>query len=81
MTAAETIRADFGNAIRSLREEVGISQEDTALRAGLARSYFSGVERGVRNIGLVNLAKVADALEVQPSAVFLRMESARRRAT
>lgn len=78
MAAPETIRADFGNAIRSLREEAGISQEDMALRAGLARSYFSGVERGVRNIGLINLAKVADALGVQPSAIFLRMELAKR---
>lgn len=75
MSNPDTIRADFGRAIRELRQAAGISQEDLALRAGLARSYFSGVERGVRNIGLVNVAKVAQALDVPPSAIFLRMES------
>lgn len=74
MTSPQTIRADFGSAIRELRQGLGISQEDLALRAGLSRSYFSGVERGVRNIGLVNIAKVAQALDVTPSAIFKRVE-------
>jgi transcriptional regulator with XRE-family HTH domain len=72
LSPADTIQADFGQAIRELRTEAGISQEALALKAGLARSYFSGVERGVRNIGLVNIAKVAEALDVTPAAIFER---------
>jgi transcriptional regulator with XRE-family HTH domain len=77
LTLAQTIQVDFGKAIRQMREEAGISQETLALRAGLGRSYFSGVERGVRNIGLVNIAKVADVLDVSPGAIFERAESIR----
>ena len=77
MTLAQTIQVDFGKAIREMREEAGISQESLALRAGLGRSYFSGVERGVRNIGLVNIAKVAEVLSVPPSAIFERAERIR----
>jgi transcriptional regulator with XRE-family HTH domain len=47
------------------------------LRAGLGRSYFSGVERGVRNVGLVNIAKVAEVLDVPLGAIFERAESIR----
>lgn len=56
----------FGEHLRALRKARGYSQESFALKAGLDRSYIGGVERGDRNISLVNICKVADALEVSP---------------
>ena len=50
----------FGNRIRELRKEKGWSQEELALRSGLDRSYVGGVERGVRNIALNNIFRLAE---------------------
>jgi transcriptional regulator with XRE-family HTH domain len=52
----------FGQAIRELREERGISQEELAYRSGLDRSYMGGVERGERNVSLKNIFRVAEGL-------------------
>src|SRR5215813_10500178 len=52
------IRIRFGRAIRRIREEQGINQEEAAERCGLHRTYYSGIERGVRNVSLVNIEKV-----------------------
>ena len=54
----------LGARIRELRQEKGLSQEGLALAAGLDRSYVGGVERGKRNIAVVNLKKVAAALDI-----------------
>jgi transcriptional regulator with XRE-family HTH domain len=48
--ALSPIHASFGQALRELRAERGLSQEAVALAAGLNRGYYSGVERGVRNV-------------------------------
>ncbi len=50
--------------IRSLRRERGLSQETLADLADIDRSYMSGVERGLRNISVLNLSRVARALDV-----------------
>ncbi|MBL0127005.1 MAG: helix-turn-helix transcriptional regulator [Flavobacteriales bacterium] len=63
----------FGQAVRSERERQAISQEELADRAGLDRSYVGGVERGERNIGLLNIVKLSEALHVSPG-VFFNME-------
>jgi transcriptional regulator with XRE-family HTH domain len=53
----------FGKRVRELRLKKGItSQMDLALKAGLDRAYIGGVERGERNIALVNIEKIAKAL-------------------
>lgn len=56
-----------GARIRSIRRKQGMSQESLALKAGLDRSYVGGIERGERNISIVNLKKISDALDVSVS--------------
>jgi len=54
----------FGQNLRKIRERVGISQEKLAELAGLHRTYVSSVERGERNISLLNIDRLAKALAV-----------------
>lgn len=54
----------IGAHIRSIREAKGISQEQLAFDAGLHRTYIGSVERGERNISLINLKKISDALHL-----------------
>lgn len=61
---------DFGKKLRRCREDLGISQEELADRAGLDRTYVGGVERGERNLGLLNLFKIAIALNTTASALL-----------
>ncbi len=56
-----------GLNIREARKEKGMSQESLALAADLDRSYIGGVERGARNVSIINLKKIADALGVPVS--------------
>ena len=71
----------FGDALRELRAERGISQETVALEAGLNRGYYSGIERGVRNVALANIVKIAEALGVPASEMLIRAEQHLDRAT
>jgi transcriptional regulator with XRE-family HTH domain len=64
------IRIRFGRAIRRLREKQSISQEEAAERCGLHRTYYSGVERGVRNLSLVNIEKIANGLRTSLRNLF-----------
>ena len=63
--------AIFGARVRFLREQSGLSQEAFALKAGLDRTYVSGIERGTRNIGVLNVYRIAAALAVHPRELFL----------
>jgi len=56
--------------LASLRRQRGWSQESLALESGLARSYLGGVERGQRNIALVNICRLAQALGLPPSELL-----------
>lgn len=62
--------AQFGSRIAVLRKARGWSQEKLALESGLARSYLGGVERGQRNIALLNILRLATALDCPPSALL-----------
>ena len=59
-----------GSAFRKLRERAGISQEELAYRAGLDRTYVSGIERGRRNPSLKSMQRVAAQLDVSLDHVF-----------
>lgn len=60
----------FGQRLANLRKTQGLSQEALSLESGLARSYLGGVERGQRNIALLNICRLAEALKVQPSEML-----------
>jgi len=59
-----TILQKFGSRIKELRSAKGITQEGLAESAGLSRQYVGDVERGTRNISLVNIEKIATALKI-----------------
>lgn len=60
----------FGSQVRKVRQEKGLSQEELALESDLDRSYIGGVERGERNLSLLNLFKLSKALSVPPSKLL-----------
>jgi len=60
------IRKQFGKKLREIRLKKGISQEKLAELCNLHRTYISSVERGKRNISLLNIEKIAKALNVDP---------------
>ncbi len=62
---------NFGIRVRSARLALGLSQEKMALDCGLDRTYVSSVERGKRNVSLVNIHKLASALGVTASDLLL----------
>lgn len=61
------IKIRLGSAVRARRAVLGISQEELAFRAGLHRTYVGDVERGLRNISLENIERLARALGCQAS--------------
>lgn len=69
------IRVLFGKAVREYRMEKGISQEELGELCGLHRTYISEVERGVRNVSLINIEKICDALGIKISSVFKKFRS------
>jgi transcriptional regulator with XRE-family HTH domain len=60
----------FGERLRELRKQKGLSQEALALACDLDRTYIGGVERGERNISLLNIQRVADALGISVRELF-----------
>lgn len=66
----DDVRVLFGKRLAEVRKQKGWSQEGLALESGIARSYLSGVERGKRNIALVNICKLAETLDVKPGELM-----------
>ena len=60
----------FGKRLAQLRKVKGWSQETLSLESGVARSYLGGVERGQRNIALINICRLAEALEIKPTELY-----------
>ena len=67
------IRIRFGRVIRRIRQEQEINQEEAAERCGLHRTYYSGIERGVRNVSLVNIEKISKGLRTALPDLFRRV--------
>jgi transcriptional regulator with XRE-family HTH domain len=65
-----TILDKFGKKMRALRRERKLSQEDLADLANLHRTYIGAIERGERNVSLLNMKKIADAFKVPISKLF-----------
>jgi transcriptional regulator with XRE-family HTH domain len=66
----DLILVSFGAYFKSLRVAKGLSQEQLALKADLDRTYISGIERGKRNVSLINIVKLASALELSPKQLL-----------
>ena len=64
------VKIKFGKRLREIRGQKGVSQEALAADAGLHRTYVSSVERGERNITLVNIYRLAKALGVKPAELI-----------
>ena len=60
----------FGQRVRELRLAADLSQEELAESCGLHRTYIGGIERGERNVGVLNLLQLARALRVRPGELF-----------
>jgi transcriptional regulator with XRE-family HTH domain len=66
----EDIRLRFGKAVRKKRHTLGVSQEEFADICGLDRTYIGGIERGERNVALVNVERIAKALKISLPELF-----------
>ncbi len=68
----------FGQAVRQHRARLSLSQEALAERSELHRTYVGGIERGERNVSLINIYRLADALGIPVAELFERAEGFRR---
>jgi transcriptional regulator with XRE-family HTH domain len=66
----DDIRIRFGKALRQRRNKLGVSQEAFADMCELDRTYVGGIERGERNVALVNIEKIAKTLRISVSELF-----------
>jgi transcriptional regulator with XRE-family HTH domain len=67
----DEILKKFGKRVKALRLQKGVtSQMALANKAGLDRTYVGGLERGERNVALVNISKIAKALGVDLADLF-----------
>lgn len=66
----EAIKLAFGRRVREIRSQRNLSQERLAEMCDLDRSYIGGVERGERNISLLNIHKIARALGIGEKDLF-----------
>jgi transcriptional regulator with XRE-family HTH domain len=66
----QDIRIRFGRALRRRRQKLGLSQEAFADMCQLDRTYIGGIERGERNVALVNIEKIAGALQIPIARLF-----------
>lgn len=66
--------ACFGLIVRNFRQRKGLSQEELADQCGLHRTYIGGIERGERNVGLLNIFLIAAALNLSVSELLKNTE-------
>lgn len=68
------IMVRFGQAVRKIRRDQGISQEELAERCGLHRTYISDIELGKRNVSLENIERIATSLNKSLVELFLEVK-------
>ena len=66
----DNIQVRFGNAVRKLRIQMNVSQEEFADICGLHRTYISDIELGKRNVSLENIERITIALDISLSDFF-----------
>jgi len=64
------IKHKIGQRIKELREQINMSQKDLAYAADLDRSYIASIENGQRNVSIVNIEKIATALNITVNEFF-----------
>ena len=64
----------LGRAVRTFRQDLGLSQEELADRSGMHRTYVGGIERGERNLSYANMLRLAGALGLPASQLLSRAE-------
>lgn len=74
-TSQAPVLVAFGRAVRKRRLARGLSQEKLAEQAGIHRTYIGDVERGERNVSLVNIKRLADALSVTLAVLMVETDS------
>lgn len=70
MKKSDKIKVLFGQRVKQLRQQAGMSQETFADKCGLDRTYVSGIERGVRNPTLEVIEVIARGLEIELNHLF-----------
>ena len=68
------LQANLGKVIREERAALNFSQESFAHEVGLHRTYVGAIERGEQNVGVLNLARIANALRTPLSRLIARAE-------
>jgi len=63
-------RIQLGVAVRRMRKRLALSQEQLAERANIHWTYLGGIERGERNVSLLNIVKIARALGITPARLL-----------
>jgi transcriptional regulator with XRE-family HTH domain len=73
LSRAEILKR-FGDTLREHRQRAGLSQEKLAAKADIDRTYVGGAERGERNVALVNIVRLADAISVPPAYLLRALD-------
>jgi transcriptional regulator with XRE-family HTH domain len=79
-TVKTPLLLDFGDCVREYRMARGYSQEAFADACEIDRSYMGGIERGERNLALINIVRIIQALELEPSDFFKALDTTNRQA-
>lgn len=69
------IQNEFGNRIKELRKNTGLSQEKFAFKIGMDRTYYASIESGKRNVSLKNIEKIANGFDISISQLFIGVGS------
>jgi transcriptional regulator with XRE-family HTH domain len=68
--SSTALRETVARNIRLVRNKLGLSQEELAVKAGLHRTYIGSIERSERNVSVDNIEKLARALKVKPEQLL-----------